>query len=61
MIVINVEIVEFFALELGVFATLGSIEDVTLRLLKFELSFFKKTIVHVNVFRPLASWVDHEK
>jgi hypothetical protein len=49
MIVINVELVEFVVLELGVFGTLGSIEDATLRLLKFELSFFKKTIVHVNV------------
>jgi hypothetical protein len=61
MIVINVELVEFVPLELGVFGALGSIEDATLRLLKFELSFFKKTIVHVNVFSPLTWWVDHEK
>jgi len=44
-----------------VFGALGSIENATLRLLKFELSFFKKTVLHVNVFSPLTWWVDHEK
>jgi hypothetical protein len=54
MVVITIELVEFVALELDIFGALGSIEDVTLRLLEFELSFFKKTIVHGNVFSPLT-------
>jgi hypothetical protein len=45
----------------GIFGALGSIDDVTLRLFEFELSFFKKTIVHGNVFSPLTWWVNHEK
>jgi hypothetical protein len=57
---VDVELVGFVTLELGVFGTLASIREATLGLLKVELSFFRKIAMHIIVFNPFTWWAKHE-
>jgi hypothetical protein len=56
----NVELAWSVTLELGVFEPLASTKEVTLGLLKVELSFFRKIAMHITAFSPFTWWAKHE-
>jgi hypothetical protein len=57
----NVELVRSVTFELNVFGALISIKKATLGLIKFELSFFKRTTMLVATFIPFTWWAKHEQ
>jgi hypothetical protein len=60
----NLSIVTFVAsivIEVGVFKSLASIEELAMGLIRTELSFFRRTILLIDTFSPFAWWAKHEQ
>jgi hypothetical protein len=47
--------------ELSVFGSLGSTEEITMGLIKVELSFLKRTTMPIDPFSPFSWWAQHEQ
>jgi hypothetical protein len=56
-----VPFVAFIVVELSVFGSLASIEEVAMRLINVELLLFKRTAVPIDPFSPFTWWAEHEQ